>query len=161
MEYRYLLSLGSNLGNRHAHLVTGIHLLACEVQIKGVTRIIETTPLTHPEYDVSEHPPYLNCVLDCATDRTPTELYEDVIRPIEDVIGHDREERWQPRELDVDVLFWAHNEHALFHRCRPLIHQGERGVIVPHVGVWSRPFLMDLIEHDLKVDKAQLLNVRL
>lgn len=160
MQYRYLLSLGSNLGHRHSHLLTGIQLLGCEVQIKGVTRIIETIPMSHPELDVSDHPPYLNCVLDCATDRTPTELYEEVIKPIEDVIGHDRDAKWLPRELDIDVLFWAHNEHPLFHRCSPLAQHGERGVTVPHVGVWSRPFLLDLIENDLKVDKARLLDVR-
>jgi 2-amino-4-hydroxy-6-hydroxymethyldihydropteridine diphosphokinase len=158
MDYRYLLSLGSNLGNRHAHLMSGVQLLACEVQIRGVTRIIETIPLTHPDHDVSEHGAYLNCVLDCASDRTPTELYEEVIKPIEDVIGHDREAKWMPRELDIDVLFWAQNDHADFHRCSPLAQHGDRGVVVPHVGVWARPFLMDLIENDLKVDKTRLMD---
>jgi 2-amino-4-hydroxy-6-hydroxymethyldihydropteridine diphosphokinase len=158
MDYRFLLSLGSNLGNRHAHLLRGIQLLGCEVTIKRVTRILETIPLSHPYHDVSDHGPYLNCVLDCATDRDASELYHDVIKPIEDVVGHDREEKWRPRELDIDVLFWAHNENEVFHLCPPLQHDGDRGLMVPHVEVWTRPFLMDLIENDLKVDKTRLLS---
>lgn len=156
MDYRYLLSLGSNLGNRHAHLMRGIQLLGCEVTVRSVTRLMETLPLPSARYVTADHEPYLNCVVDCESDLDAQHLYDEVICPIEDVVGHSREEKWRPRELDVDVLFWAHNDAPTFHLCTPLKVRSDRGFSVPHTDVWTRPFLMDLIESDLKIDSRRL-----
>ncbi len=157
MEFRYLLSLGSNLGNRHAHLMRGLQLLGCEVNVRRVTRIMETLPLQSPDHDVKEHGAYLNCVVDCEGSYEAQELYDDVICPIEDVVGHDRTQKWQPRALDVDVLFWAHNDDTTFDACTPIRSQEDRGFKVPHMGVWTRPFLLELIESDLHLSRHRLM----
>lgn len=160
MDYRYLLSLGSNLGHRHSHLLRGIQLLSCEVRMRRISRIMETTPLTSSLYETSEHEPYLNCVVECESDREALELYEEVIRPIEDMIGHSRVEKWQPRELDIDILFWAQNDGRKFDQCSVLQIKQEDSFQVPHQAVWSRSFLLDLITSDLNID-AQRLHRRL
>jgi 2-amino-4-hydroxy-6-hydroxymethyldihydropteridine diphosphokinase len=117
---------------------------------------METVPLQSARYATADHEPYLNCVVDCESDLDAQHLYNEVICPIEDVVGHSREEKWRPRELDVDVLFWAHNDAPSFHLCTPLKVRSDRGFAVPHTDVWARPFLMDLIESDLKIDSRRL-----
>ena len=51
--------------------------------------------------------------------KSPFELYLRIVE-IEDTIGHNRSGKWLPRELDIDIIFWAKNKEDNFNNCSPL-----------------------------------------
>jgi dihydroneopterin aldolase / 2-amino-4-hydroxy-6-hydroxymethyldihydropteridine diphosphokinase len=87
------LGLGSNIGDRLAHLQAAVDLLAPI----AVSPVYETAPVGGPEQD-----PYLNAVaLVAATN--PRRLLRQA-QAIEAARDRVRAERWGPRTLDVDLL---------------------------------------------------------
>lgn len=97
---RAALSLGSNLGDRLAHLQQAVDALAAEpgVQVQAVSGVYETAPVGGPE-----QPDYLNAVVVVDTTLGPEQLL-DVAHRLEAAAGRTRELHWGPRTLDVDVL---------------------------------------------------------
>lgn len=89
-----VLSIGSNLGDRLAHLRLAVEVLA-PVARSGVW---ETAPVGGPEQD-----DYLNAVLLCDLDATQAWARA---KAAESAAGRERAVRWGPRTLDVDVV-WA------------------------------------------------------
>lgn len=98
---RAFLGLGSNLGDRAAHLRRAVATLA---DVVAVSPVYETSPVGGPE----GQGPYLNLVVELATDADARGLLE-VCRDLEAAAGRIREVRWGPRTLDVDVL-WVDGE---------------------------------------------------
>ena len=92
-----VLSLGSNLGDRLAHLRAGIELVRQIVPVTAVSSIYETDPV-----GVSGQQAYLNCVVVVECD-DPDALLGAAQRA-EDLRGRVRSSRWAPRPLDVDVV---------------------------------------------------------
>lgn len=93
---RAFLGLGSNLGDRRAHLRAAVAGLP---DVVAVSPVYETAPVGGPP----DQPPYLNAVVELATELSPRELLAHA-RRLEDEAGRVRAERWGPRPLDVDVL---------------------------------------------------------
>ena len=94
------LGLGSNLGDRLAHLQGAVDGLAESdgISVVAVSEVYETAPVGGPE-----QPDYLNAVVAVETALAARDLFE-VARGLEDAAARVREERWGPRTLDVDVL---------------------------------------------------------
>jgi 2-amino-4-hydroxy-6-hydroxymethyldihydropteridine diphosphokinase len=94
------LGLGSNLGDRRAHLQAAVDGLAATpgITVVAVSPVYETAPVGGPAQD-----DYLNAVVALDTDLTPRELLT-VARRLEAAEHRVRGERWGPRTLDVDVL---------------------------------------------------------
>jgi 2-amino-4-hydroxy-6-hydroxymethyldihydropteridine diphosphokinase len=92
-----VLSLGSNLGDRLAHLRAGIELVSQLVPVTRVSSLYETDPV-----GVSGQQPYLNCVALVACDDPQTVL--TAAQRAEELRGRIRSSRWGPRTLDVDVI---------------------------------------------------------
>lgn len=97
---RAYLGLGSNLGDRLAHLQRGVDALAEAegVRVVAVSRVYETAPVGGPAQD-----DYLNAVVAIETDRSAREVLA-VARHVEQLEDRVRAERWGPRTLDVDIL---------------------------------------------------------
>ena len=93
---RAFLGLGSNLGDRAAHLRAAIAGLP---DVVATSPVYETDPVGGPEQG-----PYLNLVVELDTRRTARELLE-ACRAAETAAARVRQERWGPRTLDVDVLW--------------------------------------------------------
>ena len=93
---RAALGLGSNLGDRAAHLRFAVAELSALGPVR-VSSFHETEPVGPPQ------PMYLNgaVVLECAL--TPAGLHAYTKR-IEERGGRVRGERWGPRTLDIDLL---------------------------------------------------------
>jgi dihydroneopterin aldolase / 2-amino-4-hydroxy-6-hydroxymethyldihydropteridine diphosphokinase len=87
------LALGSNIGDRLAHLQAAVDLLAPT----AVSRVYETDPVGGPEQDA-----YLNAVV-LVPVRSPLQLLHQA-HAVEQARDRVREVRWGPRTLDVDVL---------------------------------------------------------
>jgi len=97
------LSLGSNQGNRMEHLRAAVMALQDEegVDVSAASPVYETE--AHTLDPDEEQPAYLNAVVEVRTTRTPEQLL-DVAQRIEAERGRQRERRWAPRTLDVDLL---------------------------------------------------------
>jgi 2-amino-4-hydroxy-6-hydroxymethyldihydropteridine diphosphokinase len=119
---RAFLGLGSNLGDRVAHLREAV---AATPDVVAVSPVYETDPVGGPD----EQGAYLNLVLELATSLDARGLLE-VCRRLETAAGRVREVRWGPRTLDVDVL-WVDGETVAVPELE-----------VPHPRMWERRFVL-------------------
>ena len=112
-----VLSLGSNLGDRLAHLRLGVQVLAA----RAVSPVYETAPVGG-----IEQPDFLNVVVLCDLDagQAWTRAQE-----AERLAGRVRELRWGPRTLDVDVV-WADGDDPALELPHPRAHE-RAFVLVP------------------------------
>ncbi len=96
---RAVLSLGSNLGDRHAHLRGAVQGLGEHVLV--VSGVYETPP-----WGDTEQPPYLNAVVLVADLAAAPADWLGRARQLEAAAGRvrDPERRFGPRTLDVDVI---------------------------------------------------------
>jgi 2-amino-4-hydroxy-6-hydroxymethyldihydropteridine diphosphokinase len=92
-----VLSLGSNVGDRRAHLRAGLEIIASQLAITAVSPVYETAPVG----GVAQAD-FLNCVALVATDDAERALA--VAHAAEQARGRLRGTRWGPRSLDVDVI---------------------------------------------------------
>lgn len=125
------LGLGSNVGDRLAHLQAGVDHLHAErrVRVDAVSSVYETAPVGGPDQD-----PFLNLAVRVATTASPRGLLRACHRA-EWTRGRIRAERWGPRTLDIDVLLYDDRTLAT------------RRLVVPHPRLAERPFaLIPLIE---------------
>jgi 2-amino-4-hydroxy-6-hydroxymethyldihydropteridine diphosphokinase len=101
---RAFLGLGSNLGDRWAHLRRAVDQLRAgsAVPVTAVSPVYETDPIGGPE----EQGPYLNLVVELAVAATvdPYRILEEC-RRLEAAAGRVRSVRWGPRTLDADVIW--------------------------------------------------------
>ncbi len=91
----------------------------------AVSPVYESQPVGGPE----GQGPYLNAVVELATERTPRQLLE-LARTLEDRAGRVRTERDGPRTLDVDVLLVGDET------------VDEPDLVVPHPRMWRRRFVL-------------------
>lgn len=97
------LGLGSNLGNREQYIQDAVAYIKDMPNVKDVTlsEIIETEPVGGPPQNN-----FLNAVLKLLYKGTPEELL-DSIHIIETKLGRERKEKWGPRTIDIDILFFG------------------------------------------------------
>lgn len=92
-----VLSLGSNLGDRVAHLAVARDLLAAQFPVLAASSIYETAPV-----GVTDQPAFLNQVV--VVDSDDAEALLDAAHSIEEARGRFRRRRWGPRTLDIDLV---------------------------------------------------------
>ena len=101
-EFRVAIALGSNLGDRRAHLVFGVGQLALHVQNLSVSSILETAAV-----DVAApQPAYLNAAVVGHTTLEPEALLETLMQ-IEHARGRGRPAPRAPRTLDLDLILFG------------------------------------------------------
>jgi 2-amino-4-hydroxy-6-hydroxymethyldihydropteridine diphosphokinase len=128
------LGLGSNVGDRQAHLRAAIDALnAGGVEVQAVSSGYETEPVG----EVLDQPDFLNAAVRVASDLEPEALL-DLCKAIESERGRRLEaQRHSPRPLDIDLLLLGDIEL-----------ETER-LILPHREVAARRFvLIPLLELD-------------
>lgn len=130
---RAFLALGSNLGDRWAHLRAAVAGLPDD-EVVAVSLVYETEPVGGPGGQGA----YLNAVVELRTARSPRQLLE-LGQALEAAAGRVRAERWGPRPLDVDVLLVGD------------LAVDEPDLIVPHPRMWERAFVLVPL-HDLVPD---------
>ncbi|RVX45713.1 2-amino-4-hydroxy-6-hydroxymethyldihydropteridine diphosphokinase [Nonomuraea polychroma] len=96
-----VLALGSNLGNRFQILQGAVDVLfdAPDLEFVAASPVYETDPVGGPP----GQDPYLNAVVIAETTLEPHALLERALS-VENAFGREREERWGPRTLDVDLI---------------------------------------------------------
>ena len=121
---RAFLGLGSNLGDRRAHLRQAVESLGRITTVVAVSDAYETDPVGGPDQDR-----YLNLVIELDTDYTARDLLQ-FAQGLEADAQRVRKERWGPRTLDVDIL-WTDGEPV-----------SDPDLEVPHPRMWERRFVM-------------------
>lgn len=98
-----ILALGANLGDRLAALQGAVDLLAATegIDVVAVSGVYETDPVGGPEQG-----DFLNAVIAVETDLAPSALLE-ACHAAERAYDRQREVRWGPRTLDVDIVSFA------------------------------------------------------
>jgi 2-amino-4-hydroxy-6-hydroxymethyldihydropteridine diphosphokinase len=92
------LSLGSNVGDREAHLREALTRLAAIGRVVAVSSFYETEPV-----EFTRQPWFLNCAVALETSKTPRELIAAILR-IEEDMGRRRLQKKGPRSIDIDIL---------------------------------------------------------
>jgi 2-amino-4-hydroxy-6-hydroxymethyldihydropteridine diphosphokinase len=134
---RAYLGLGSNLGDRLAHLQGAVDALAATsgIGVVAVSRVYETAPVGGPAQE-----DYLNAVVAIDTELRPRELL-DVAMAVEQLADRVRTVRWGPRTLDVDVLVYD-DERV-----------DEPDLEIPHPRMHDRAFVLAPL-HDVAPDRV-------
>ena len=121
------LGLGSNMGDKEAFLEAGIETLA---DIKGcIVEKVSKFILTEPYGGVAQDD-FLNGALKLRTLLTPGELLV-TIKEIEQENGRERNVRWGPRTLDLDILLYD-----------DIIMEDEK-LDIPHIEMHKRSFVLE------------------
>lgn len=135
---RVAIALGSNLGDRLAHLRAGVAALSGLGEVVDVSSLFETEPVGGPDQGR-----YLNAVAVVETNLEPSELLDRLLG-IERTRGRVRDERWGPRTLDLDVVAYEDRVVAEPDLVIPHPRAHERGfVLAPLVEVWPEAVLAD------------------
>jgi 2-amino-4-hydroxy-6-hydroxymethyldihydropteridine diphosphokinase len=93
------IALGSNVGDRAAHLARARAALAAvpSSRVIGFSAVEETAPIGPPQGA------YLNQMVALETELAPLALL-DALQAIEHAEGRRRDARWGPRTLDLDIV---------------------------------------------------------
>lgn len=97
-RHRAIVALGSNLGDRVAYLRFGLEKLS---NVISQSQVFETDPVGGP----GDQGSYLNMVAIVDTDLDPFAFLRRLLQ-IEAEAHRVRVERWGPRTLDLDLLFY-------------------------------------------------------
>jgi 2-amino-4-hydroxy-6-hydroxymethyldihydropteridine diphosphokinase len=118
------VALGSNLGDREAHLSAARAALAAlpDTTIVATSSVEETPPLGG-----KEQPPYLNQMVLLETRLEPRALLRS-LQEIERKEGRVRSEHWGSRTLDLDIVRFGDRRVA------------EPDLIIPHPELSNRDF---------------------
>ena len=122
---RAFIGLGSNLGDRRAHLRAAVDQLRAANEVAAVSPLYETEPVGGPPGQQD----YLNLVVELRTADSPRALLERC-RALEASAHRERAERWGPRTLDADVLLVEGD----------LVDEAD--LTVPHPRMWERRFVL-------------------
>jgi len=94
------LSLGSNVGDRVAHLRDAIARLESIGRVVSVSSFYETEPV-----EVTDQPWFLNCAVGLETALTAEQLMARLLQ-LEQEMGRRRIQKKGPRTIDIDILLF-------------------------------------------------------
>ena len=122
---RVAIAVGSNLGDRRAHLEYAFDALSLDLTDIKRSSIIETPPVGVGD----EHGPYLNAAVVGRTELSARDLVDRLLE-IEDERGRQRPYPSAPRTLDLDLILYG--ESVI----------DEEGLSVPHPRFRDRNFVL-------------------
>jgi len=127
-----VLSLGTNIGNKLQNLSEARQqLLNLPGSLLKASSVYETAP-----WGNSQQALFYNQVIEIETDLTPDELMEGILN-IEQKMGRIRMKKWEPRIIDIDILFY--NDEVIE---RENLH-------IPHQHLHERKFILEPLKEIL------------
>jgi 2-amino-4-hydroxy-6-hydroxymethyldihydropteridine diphosphokinase len=124
MNKAYLL-IGGNMGNRQQNLGRAVDLLGGPGTVLRRSGLYETAA-----WGKTDQPSFLNQAILLETSLTARELLQAVLS-IEETMGRRREEKYGPRIIDIDILFY---DAAIVE---------EPGLVIPHPEIQNRRFALE------------------
>lgn len=123
------LALGTNLGDRQAHLLAALQQLRAVIRLLQLSSIYETEPVGY-----LDQPRFLNMVCAAETRLSPQELLT-YLKSQEIELGRQASFRNGPRTIDIDILLYDK-------LCLQEMH-----LVIPHPRMQERAFvLIPLVE---------------
>lgn len=130
------LGLGANLGRRRDNLRCAVRELArAGVAIIQASSLYESDP-----WGVADQPPFLNAVLRAEVRCTPRRLL-DICKEAERICGRTPGDRWGPRVVDVDILFFGD------------LNLDEPHLQIPHPRLDMRRFVLEPLKEVMAGDR--------
>jgi 2-amino-4-hydroxy-6-hydroxymethyldihydropteridine diphosphokinase len=120
------IALGSNLGDRRAHLDWAVDELSSFVSGLRASSYVETEPVDVPDLQ----PRYLNAAAVGRTDLSARDVLDRLLA-IEHARGRTRGSRHAARTLDLDLILFGDARHDA------------PGLVVPHPRFRERRFVLD------------------
>jgi 2-amino-4-hydroxy-6-hydroxymethyldihydropteridine diphosphokinase len=120
------ISLGSNMGDKEETLRHAVKLLQQhkKIEVVKLSSIYETDPVGYIDQDL-----FLNMVVLVHTTLSAQEMLEEC-QKIEQALKRVRIIRWGPRTIDLDILFYNHDNIK------------SETLIVPHPRMHERAFVL-------------------
>lgn len=116
------LSLGSNIGDSRRQLGTAVQLLGTAGEHTQVTRV--SPVYSTKAWGKTDQPDFLNMAAELKTALAAPELMQ-LLLATEHKMGRERTEKWGPRTIDIDLLFYSdeciHLPHL--HVPHPMLHE--------------------------------------
>jgi 2-amino-4-hydroxy-6-hydroxymethyldihydropteridine diphosphokinase len=125
MNVNIFLLLGTNMGNKRLNLIRATESLCTIGKIARKSSVYSTDP-----WGNNDQPLFYNQVVEIHTDLGPETLLEKVLA-IETQLGRRREEKWGPRLIDIDLLFYQEQ----------IIETAT--LSIPHPGIPFRRFVLE------------------
>lgn len=139
--YSFFLGIGSNLGDSLSNCRNAIDILAQDSRI----RVLDTSDFyTTEPYGFVAQPWFINCVIRVATRMEPVRLLECCLE-IERKFKRQRVERWGPRTLDIDILYWGQSIYISRQLRIPHPEAHQRRFVVTPMSVLAPNFLHPII----------------
>lgn len=138
------LGLGSNLGDREGYLNSAIHQLDFhkEIEVTKTSKVYETDPFGYEDQGM-----FLNMVVEVKTSLSPRALLK-YCNHIESNLLRQRDVKWGPRTIDVDIL--TYEDYT----------SDEEILTLPHPGVTQRAFVLlplkDVVEADFSINEKNI-----
>jgi 2-amino-4-hydroxy-6-hydroxymethyldihydropteridine diphosphokinase len=120
-----VILLGTNKGERSTNVAVALRFI--EENCGSITRfssIYETAP-----WGKTDQSSFLNQVIEINTTLTSRQLLDQLLS-IETNMGRTRKEKWEPRLIDLDILFFNSEVHK------------EVGLTIPHPHLHERRFTL-------------------
>ncbi len=120
------IGIGSNLGTPGENCIEAIEKISNTKDIKIISRssFYQTEPIGEVQQDW-----FVNSAIKIKTNLSPTHLLSALLN-IESAMGRTREEKWGPRLIDLDLLFYGN-----------LILR-KKGLTLPHPEILKRKFVL-------------------
>ena len=121
-----LIGLGSNIGDRQKNIITAIQNLGKHqgISIEKISSLYETKPV-----GVTAQPDFLNGAISITTNLAPHRLLEICLN-VECQMGRIRDQRWGPRNIDIDILVF--DDHVIV----------DEILCIPHPRLHERSFVL-------------------
>lgn len=124
MNKVYLL-IGGNIGNREEALEKACMLIGDQCgELINISSLYETKA-----WGKNDQPSFLNQALEMHTRLKPLQLMQQILN-IEKQIGRIRKEKYGPRSIDIDILFFNDEIHSY------------PSLTVPHPEIQNRRFVL-------------------
>jgi len=137
MDYKYILSLGSNIEPRHEYLVKALTAL------KSIGNIIKKSSIYETEaWGNKNQSNFYNAIIKFESFIAPRKLLQ-AIKKIEISVGRKKTSKWGPREIDIDIIFCG--DYTL----------NEPDLKIPHPEFFDRRFVLEPM---LEVDNNYMLS---
>lgn len=145
------VALGANLGDRRANIESALASLRATpgIRVTQVSSFLDNPAVGGP----AGSPPFLNAAAELRTTLAPRELLEALL-DIERRHGRERQEKWGPRTIDLDLLLYGDRVIDEHPPDRPHLR-------VPHPLMHQRRFVLDPLKEIASEAVHPVLNKRI
>lgn len=104
MKATVYLGLGANLGEPLAQLNKAITLISSQEHIEFIS---SSSFYKSKAWGVTDQPDFINCAVETTCNINPFELLS-LLKRLEIELGRVPSDRWGPRHIDIDILYFSH-----------------------------------------------------